>query len=452
MNWRDYTNGTGQPAGRTGATRPVSVLVAGPPGRVQSLYSTFVSDGRFTVEAQATSPEDLRAKLQLEPEAVVVEGTVFEGPDSFAQMLGGYDGVCFVLFPARITLGQGELDALHAVPCVQQVVHDGEVNFPDLAGRVYESAKARRQASIAQRGGNPNYAMFQGPQAAMAGWRSIAVWNPQGGVGKSTIAQALAMEAAQRNLPSLLVGLGAPDTNPLVMGLRSEPNILNWREEPTAEALRAATQNPQYSSVNVLAGFPDPLGVTDYAGTPLDAPDALPTLAAVAAKAGYGVVVFDVSAQQLAAAALSASNTIIIPARPTIDGMLHTIEAIRLLNNVVGDRHAIARESTHLVVNGVRDATWTPKDVVKAGGDMRSEHQDFPSLAAAIPDDPTIQEAANNKTPAYLRSEPLRRAARTLGDMLFARPGGVPRSAAQQDARVGKEPKQIGLGPIRLKF
>lgn len=450
MSWREYANGDNGHAGANGtaATRPVSVLVGGKPGRVQSLYSAFVSDGRFSVESQATSSDDVRAKMQLEPEAMVVEGLIFETPDVFAQTLGGYDGVCFVLFPDGVQLNQEDMDALHAVPCVQQVIR-GEPNFPDLAGRVYESAKARRQASIAQRGGNPNYAMFQGPQAAMAGWRSIAVWNPQGGVGKSTISQALAMEAAQRNLPSLLIGLGAPDTNPLIMGLRSEPNILTWREEPTAEALRAATQNPEYSSVNVLAGFPNPLGVTDYAGTPLDAPDSLPNLAAVAAKAGYGVVVFDVSTQELAAEALSACNTIIIPCRPTIDGTMHAVEAVRILNNVVGDQHAIARESTHLVVNGIRDATWTPKDVVKSGSDMRSEHNDFPSLATYIPDDPMIQEAANNKTPPYLRSEPLRKAAKTLGDMLFA---SLPQSAAQQQARVGKEARQIGLGPIRLKF
>ena len=29
----------------------------------------------------------------------------------------------------------------------------------------------------------------------MIGWRAIAVWSPQGGVGKSTLALALALEA-----------------------------------------------------------------------------------------------------------------------------------------------------------------------------------------------------------------------------------------------------------------
>ena len=236
-------------------------------------------------------------------------------------------------------------------------------------------------------------------------------------MGKSTIATALAFEAASRRLPTLLIGLGAPDPIPLANGLRPDPNIMTWQATPTAENLRSHVQTVDL--LDILVGFPDPLALNAYLPEALDGAGSLPNLINAAAYAGYAVVIIDVSAQELAAAALSAANTLIMVGLPTLPGVLNTTEAVHLVNDVMAGQHRIAKEAIHLVVNKVRDSTLRPEEVVKTGAEVRT---DFPSLAGYVPDDPQIELALNGRRPAYHQSEPLRRMTRTLGDLLFATP------------------------------
>ncbi len=186
------------------AIPPVRLLIVAQPGHAQAFYAAFAADARFAVQAVATSADDARAKLTLEPEAVVVEVVVFSGPPEFANTFAAYRGAAFAIVPAN--LGVSLADAVRQVPCVLRVT-EGEPNFAATAGEVYAAVVARRPAA-----GKPADS-FTGSRelgVAMIGWRAIAVWSPQGGVGKSTVALALAMEALARRLPTLLVGLAAP--------------------------------------------------------------------------------------------------------------------------------------------------------------------------------------------------------------------------------------------------
>jgi MinD-like ATPase involved in chromosome partitioning or flagellar assembly len=411
----------------------------GEPGRIQALRAAFGADARFRLVATATSPDDARAKLALEPEAALLEGTVFPHPEALVQTFSSYRGVCFVLLPLGVA--HSLVEVVRALPCVQ-AVEVGEADFGALAGRFYEAVTLNRQARRTQSGGQ---LLFGGhsPLPSAAGWRAVAVWSPQGGAGKSTLATALACEAAARRLPTLLVGLGAPDPVPLVLNLKAEPNLLSWRSNPTADGLRAAVQ--RLEMLDVLAGFRDPLALAAYKDDALDGPGSLPQLTTCAAYAGYAVVVLDVSAQELAAAALSAANAAVLVTLATLPGVLHVAEAAHLLHDQMAGRHRIPKEAIHLVVNKVRDSTLTPQEVVKLGGGVR---RDFPALAAYVPDDPQIEEALKLRRPAWHTSEPLRRAVRTLGDLLFALPAA---SSAVQEASVGKPARVWTLGPIRIK-
>jgi hypothetical protein len=99
----------------------------------------------------------------------------------------------------------------------------------------------------------------------MIGWRAIAVWSPQGGVGKSTLALALALEATARRLPTLLVALAAPDMTPLILeGILPEPNILTWRAAPTVDGLRGTVQVHRKTGLHILVGFRDPVALGTF--------------------------------------------------------------------------------------------------------------------------------------------------------------------------------------------
>ena len=435
-----WDNGNGFSANATPDAKPISLLIVAEPQRASGFYAAFLGDARFQVLATATSGEDARAKLAMEPEVVVVEATVFESPNAFVQLFGASRTATFVLLPADVA--PSHVDVIRRVTCVRDTLV-GEVNFVTLAGQIVAAIQSQRQASHASSGSRSLFSASHMPASTAVGWRAIAVWSPQGGVGKSTVSTALAFEAASRRLPTLLVGLGAPDPIPLGIGLRPEPNIVHWQAAPTAERLKESVQTVDI--LDVLVGFPDPVSLHAYLPEALDGPSSLPSLTNCAAHAGYAVIIIDVSSQELAVAAISAANTLVIVSIPTLPGVLNTAEAIHLVNDVMMGQHRIARQAMHLVVNKVRDSTLRPEEVIKSGIELR---KDFPSLAAYVPDDPQIEVALNQRRPAYYHSEPLRRMSRTVGDLLFASPAAL---ARQDEERMGKPAKVFSLGPLRIK-
>ena len=419
----------------TPAIPPIRLLIVAQPGHAQAFYAAFAADERFAVQAVATSADDARAKLTLEPEAVVVEVVVFSGPPEFANTFAAYRGAAFAIVPAN--LGASLADTVRQVPCVLRVV-EGEPNFAASAGELYAAVVARRPAA-----GKPADS-FTGSRelgVAMIGWRAIAVWSPQGGVGKSTVALALAMEALARRLPTLLVGLAAPDMTPLILeGILPEPNILTWRAAPTVDGLRSAIQVHRKTGLHILVGFRDPVALGTYeAGA---GPSALTNLAYTAAQAGYGILILDVSAPEIAPAALSAANTLVLVARPDTPGVYSALQAVHLVKDVMAGQHAIPPEAIYLVVNRSRDTTLRPDELVKWGKD---ERRDFPPLAASIADDASVELAVNRREPAYYSSDALRGAAKTLGNLLFPAAVAAPIEAAQA-ARVVK------VGPVRVRI
>lgn len=414
---------------------PISLLIAAPGGKAQALYNAFSGDGRFHVQAMATSPQDVSLKLAMNPQVLVLDGLLYEGPDEIIAALDSFSGCCMVLLPAGVD--HTAVADIERLPCVAQVVQ-GETDFAALTGTVYEQVQ---QSSGVGRGGA--VPPLSARPVATSGWRSIAVWHLQGGVGKSTVSAALALEAASRRLPTLLVGLGAPDPLPLSLGLRPEPNVQHWRNAPTLDGLKTAVQ--PYDTLDLLAGFPSPLNLTGYLPDALEGDASLSRLAGTAAYAGYAVVVFDVSAPELAAAALAASNALVLVGLATLPGILSTVEAVRLATETLSGRHRLPASAIHLVLNRVRASTFSPEEVVQNGCRLLKT---FPPLAAVVRDDPAIEESLNLRRPAYYHSDTLRQAVRSLGDLLFAAPAV---HSAQRQSQVGHASRVYSLGPLRVR-
>jgi len=392
---------------------PVAVMVAATPERLPAYIRAVQGDARLRLVATAVSPEDFAAKLALAPEALIVEPVLFPDPPAFARAMGAFAGAAWAVLPAGVP--PEAVEAVRAVRGVRRVIL-GDPDLPALLGEIVEQVLAERQAA----GGGMWGARAAGAMP-VAGWRCVAVWSMKGGVGKSTIAGALAWEAAGRRIPTLLVGLGAPDPLPLVLGLRQAPNLLTWRARPNPDGLRVAIQKADV--VDVLAGFPDPLALGEYVPQALDGEASLPALAAQAARAGYGVVVLDVSSPELAPAALAAANALVYVAEPTLPGALAVVEGLRLLE-VMGPRFGIPREAVHLVLNRLRASSLPPQEFLRAVRDGGAEIH----LTATVPDDPAVEEAVNRRRPPFLHSEALRRGVRPLADVLFG--GGAPAPAA----------------------
>src|SRR3989304_9884204 len=106
-----------------------------------------------------------------------------------------------------------------------------------------------------------------------------------GGVGKTPVASCLAYEAGRRGLQSLLIGLGAPDDLPLILGLEPEPNLGGWRHDPTLNGLKAMLQ--QVGDLDVIAGFRNVIEETQALAARPEEPASIPRLAMTAACNGY---------------------------------------------------------------------------------------------------------------------------------------------------------------------
>ncbi len=432
MNSWDLPNSGNGTAPTEGSRPPVRLLIVAQPSHAQAYHTAFAGDARFAVQAVATSAGDARAKLALEPEALLVEIVAFTGPDEFRDTLLTYKGLAWAITVPG--LAPQHLDMIRQIPCVAQTI-EGQPNLAQLAGEIYAAVLNRRSTGEV----TGEYAELR-TDTTMIGWRAIAVWSPQGGVGKSTIALALALEATARRLPALLVGLGAPDGMPLILdGIRPEPNILNWTRLPTVDGLRSAVQVHRPTGQHILVGFRDPVSVGNYeAQTGITS---LTNLAYTAARAGYGIVVFDVSTQELAPAAISAANTLVMVARPDLPGIHAVLEGIHLVKDVIADQHAIPDAAIHLVLNRVRETTLRPEEVVRLG---KRERRDFPPLAAYVTDDPGVETAVNQLKAAYYASDTLRGAAKTLGDLLFP-------AALTSQPQAAKPGRVVKLGPVRVR-
>ena len=408
---------------------PISLLICAE--NPTSLYSVLVSDARFQVQALARSPQEVAEKLALQPQALLVEGTLYPSPEELNQALARVGCPVIVLLPAHVP--KEGMERVQRLPQVVAVA-SGENDLPALADRLVEAVQNRQGATPQSQN---NYRPAR--TIASAGWRCVAVWNLAGGVGKSTVATALALEAAQRRLPTLLVGLGAPDSLPLHLGLRPHPNLGSWRESPRCETLQSAVQS--VDALDILAGFPSPVELAAYLPDALEGGSSLPSLAQAAAHAGYAVVVLDVSAQELAAPALAACNSVVLVGASTLAGVALTVESQRLVQEVLAGRHPIPPEAMHLVLNRVRPSTLTPDEALKAARQLQSR---LPPLAAVIRDDPAIEESGTLQRPAYFHSDPLRQAAKSLGDLLFAAPAPAQTPPPEQG-------KVYTVGPLRVR-
>lgn len=430
-----WTAGTSSSLNGGGGEQPVTLILAGPPDSVRVMQSWFGSDPRFRVLMSSTSPDDLRSKLSANPEAIVVDGLMFSNAAHFAQVMTSYQGACY-LFLVEPNIPQAEIDAVQAVPCVREILREVP-NVTELAGRVYAAVMADRKART---GLGTTFGALKLSGTATIGFRAVAVWSAQGGCGKTTLAMALALEAANRNLPTLLVGLGAPDPVPLILRLRAEPNIMDWRANNTS--LKPHLQKYEAGRLDVLAGFPDPMALSGYLEDAFHPEKGIAALVSLAALAGYSVVLLDVSAQELAPAALSAANTLVMPVRPDITGLLAAEVTTGMIFEKLAGQHRIPPEGVHLVLNRVRESSIPAAEFARYGGAV-SAH--FPPVVATVVDDPEIEAAVNQNGVPYFRSKALSSVAQNLGNLLFA-------SALAARPETGKAARVLNLGPIRIKM
>lgn len=422
------------------AADQVTVILAGNPQWLQSWYTALAMDARFRVTMQAVSGADLSAKLVTNPDVLLLDASILAGAQQTVSLLTGYSGAAYVLLPPEAD--QAAMELIRQVPCVKGVWR-GDVNIAELSGRMYGDAYAIKQAKGSI--GSPIWAAQPSSSAAQTyGLRIVAVWNQAGGVGKTTISSALAYESSRRGLPTLLIGLGAPDDMPLILGLRPTPNITLWRANPTQEGLKAALQ--KLDTLDVLAGFPDVLSEAQVIASPLDAPNSVRALAVTAAYLGYASIILDTPPTALASASIAAANTLVLVARPSLEGILRTVEAYRTVVERLAGEHRIHPNGVYVVLNRM-GGRMTADEWHKGASSLLG--RSFPPIIAQIPDDPRVGESQDARRLPSPSCEAFWRGLRPLADTLFG--GGQGRYSPGENGH-NKDGRVVNLLGVRLKL
>lgn len=415
MTW---TNQPPQSGGQQDA--PVSVLLAHRDmERTTAWYQALQVDARFRVSSMANTPQDFRAKLASSPEIILLDATVFDGPPPLIEALTSVSGAVYLIVPGGV---DAELiEQFKGIPSVKSV-SIGDVNIADFMTRAYADALALRRtvsavSPAAWSGGR------QRSNSGAGGLRIVAVWSRSGGTGRTTIAISLAQAVARRGLKTLLIGLGAPDVIPLQMGLRPEPNIVSWISNPNDEGLRSSIQ--MAGELHVLAGFPDILSESQ-GDRPAEASGSINELVTSAAYGGYSAIILDTpSAGGVTPRALSAANTWLMVARPTVSDVWTSAESFRTVTQKIAGQHRITPGNIFVALNQRANGMLTPDQwhgAADAACRKMNLNVGFPPVMATIPHSIDVSLAQDSGRSALDASDEFARPIHRLSEMLF---GGV---------------------------
>jgi len=410
-----------------------TILLAGPKQRIDIWYTSLSADERFRVTTFATDPMDLHAKLSSNPDIILVDATIYDGPSPLIEELTRIEAAIYVVLP-QLSVEETE-NLKQALECIPNVkgIYVVDVNLAALVEKMSAEMRARRFNDPGL-GWVPTSIGGSKPVST----RVVAVWNQMGGVGKTTVSSNLSYLAAQRGYPTLLVGLGAPDDLPLIMGLKAQPNITNWQTKPTPDGLRLAIQ--KLDTLDVIGGFPDTLSEAQAMEKPMDDPASVKNLVDTAIREGYAVIVIDAPPTSLAAMAMAAANTLVMVARPSLEAAYRTVDAYRMVAERLDGLHNISRQSIYVVLNRMQSGHRVDAD---SWHHMAAEQiAGFPPVVAQIPDLVSVGDTQDGRLLPVQRVDAFRQALKPLADTLFS-------SEGRSHSSTGREKRIFG---VKVRF
>ena len=404
------------------------------------------SDPRFSLVVISTTFAALVENTRTgEPQVLIVYAELFPGPAEAARFLGSLKtALAIVLLPTSWATIEGQFAQIERVRKTFVA--------PFIPGEVQNAAFSIMQtenALTSVRGSAVTHlSAGASPSTAIAiGTRVMGIVSEQGGVGRTTLAEALAYEmGVRRAIRTLLFSFDKRSCSPLHFKIRETPNAREFFLQPGKQGFENSAQAvgetlriilaPQDDSGYQEAERRSVRSMGTEAGTSAeDVSKSIRNLVASSYQQMVPVVLLDLPTGSGAWTyhALSACNTVLIVSRPTLDGLNTTAYLINVLTKMFGAEHQFQRESMFIVLNRYTPrTTYSPAQFASATADLAGW---CPPILATIPEDPGIPASMDAQRPACDVSEDLSRGTQAIADTFW--PSGTSTGPAKKQKKFG---------------
>lgn len=342
---------------------------------------------------------------------IILDLNIVNSTEALAELLAPFPG--YVLVVAQPAHELQVRQAVAQTPGVNQVVLPEELATALLqlrpGGQTYPSFSEVLTPQV--------ITPPPGPSPVIGGWKCIAVWGLEGGVGKTRLTRALGQDCVRRGQRALAMGLGCPDVLPLGAGLDPAPNLGQWLQHPQPDTLQQQVQAD--GDLDLLAGFLSPPALDRFAAQALHGETSLSNLTMQTAHLGYAGVLLDVSAQELAGPALTCCNSLVLLGTATAQGAVAVVEAFRMAHQEMG----VAAAQIHLVLNRWRSHHLEQSQFLRI---VRTALKEVPAPVVVLAEDETPDEARTPRPGAPWGSPDWNQSVQRVGDLLFGGAGTVP--------------------------
>jgi len=398
----------------------VGVMLAGPGGDVvlNSMQPPFLLDARFAVRALATSFEELQVKLlQMRPEVLVIQADVAPGPDPLIEVLSRmqvWNGVAIAILCPAWREFRG---ALEKVASTGRVFLD-PVNWAEMAHAAYDAAINQRARLAAA--APLQQAYFSRAAGAITGTRVVAFLSACSGAGRSTVAENLAYELAVRcNAKTLLASFDLPPSAVSHLKLHYEPSAQAFLAEAVGGLEECLQMRDGLEVLVAPEKTPEYLKAARISDDDSGAPNSIYSLVMATWTRNCAAILLDLPSgeEPWTTQPLSAANSIVLVARPTLADMAATTHTLLLLLERLPSKLRAPREAMYLVLNQVSE---------KSGMTAHGWHENLsravpwaPPIAAVIPFDPGVVAAQDRQVPPVTCVDGFARGIRMLVNALF---------------------------------
>ena len=392
--------------------------IAGPDvNQIAREYTHLVATHeRFALASLHSSWRALQESLkETEPALLIIHADIAPSPDALKESISTLKrAIVIVLLPSNWAQFQGVFEKLASVRKIF-VLPAAPKEVLAYGLTAIETEIARNHAVA------PLQSTARGATSAAVGTRVIAFVSAQGGVGRSTLAEAMGFElVARRNIRSLLLSLDLPSCAPLRLGTRFAPTAAEYLQRSEG-GFRDAVQSTSDGLDVIIA----PDESTAYAAAMRDGEQAkIHDLINTASHQLYAAILLDLPADESAwmIQPLRVANTVVLVSRPTTEGIRACRHVMKLLTEVLGSQHRFTRDAFFLVLNHRTQKTiYTAPAFSKELAELAGWS---PPILAVVDEDPEIPRAQDGTRPAVSASDSLGKAAATLVETFYGQAHG----------------------------